>query len=148
MLTSIFLNGLKLPSFFWYTFFDLGQSHDVSGEIKLAFLQKVPLQLVQCNWFLALDFLWFKLLLWLNVTYKSATRTFNVASSQLPPQNPGHKQSNRRLLWDFLWNVCAGAKGDFFARSEGIGCIWKALVTFLVISCKMNLSKNQRRVKR
>lgn len=24
-----------------------------------------------------------------------------------------------------------GQKGDFFARSEGIGCIWKALVTFL-----------------
>ena len=53
MLTSIFLNGLKLPSFFWYTLL-IWDSHMMSpGEIKLALLQKVPfttctVQLVSC----------------------------------------------------------------------------------------------------
>lgn len=112
MLTSIFLNGLKLPSFFWYTLL-IWDSHMMSpGRSSLPYFKRSPLQLVQCNWFLALDCFWFKLLLELNVTYKNCkTRTFNVASSQLPPQDPGHKQSHRRLLLDFLWNVCAGAKG-------------------------------------
>ena len=145
-------NGLKLPSFFGYTLL-IWDCHMMSpGRSSLPYFKRSLYNLYRATGFLP----W--IVLGLSFCYSSTSLTkiakpehSTLLRPNCHPKTPGTNRATGAFFWDFRWNACAGAKGDFFARSEGIGCIWKALVTFFWwFFGKMNLSKNQnqKRVKR